>query len=190
MVYRWFKDEDTNSRWRSLPEISPFLQQAVIASEDQLFLSHHGFDWKEIRQAIRESQENGRQRGASTISMQVAKNLYLYHKYSWLRKSLEAYYTVLIEIIWPKWRIMEVYLNIAEWGPGVFGAEAAARRYFRRSANSLTKSQAALMAAVLPNPRRWSPAHPTRYIQKRQTYILNQMDRFKPARKKTKRSII
>jgi monofunctional biosynthetic peptidoglycan transglycosylase len=110
--------------------------------------------------------------------MQVARNLYLWQGYSWLRKGLEAYYTVLIELTWPKWRIMEVYLNIAEWGPGIFGAEAASQYYYHRRASRLTEAQSALMAAVLPNPRRWSPSHPTRYIRARQTTILRQMNMF------------
>ena len=112
--------------------------------------------------------------------MQVAKNLYLWHGRSWLRKGLETYYTVLIELLWPKWRILEVYLNIAEWGAGIFGAEAAAHRYFGRSAAALTEPQAALLAAVLPNPRRWSPEYPTQYIRKRQSAILDDMDRLRP----------
>jgi len=180
MVYRWLSGEGLNFRWLSLSKISPFLQQAVIAAEDQRFLSHQGFDWEQIEQALQEYRQEGRRRGASTITMQVARNLYLWQGHSWLRKGLEVYYTALIELLWPKWRIMEVYLNIAEWGPGIFGAEAAARRYFRCSAATLTKPQAALLAAVLPNPRRWSPERPTRYIRKRQTTILDQMDRLGP----------
>lgn len=180
MVQSRLSGDGLDFRWRSLSEISPFLQWAVIASEDQRFLDHHGFDWEEIRKALHERRRRERRRGASTITMQVAKNLYLWHGRSWLRKGLEAYYTAFIELLWPKWRIMEVYLNIAEWGPGIFGAEAAARRYFGRSAAALTKHQAALLAAVLPNPRRWSPEYPTRYIWKRQYEILHDMDRLRP----------
>jgi monofunctional biosynthetic peptidoglycan transglycosylase len=180
MVQSRLSGDGLDFRWRSLSEISLFLQWAVIASEDQRFLDHHGFDWEEIGKAREEYQQRGRRRGASTITMQVAKNLYLWHGRSWLRKGLEAYYTAFIELLWPKWRIMEVYLNIAEWGPGVFGAEAAAHRYFGRSAAALTKHQAALLAAVLPNPRRWSPEYPTRYIWKRQSAILDDMDRLRP----------
>jgi monofunctional biosynthetic peptidoglycan transglycosylase len=183
MAYRWLNGERLDFRWRALSEISPYLQRAVIAAEDQRFLDHHGFDWREIERALEEYRQKERRRGASTITMQVARNVYLWHGYSWLRKALEAYYTVLIELLWPKWRIMEVYLNIAEWGSQIFGAEAASRRYFRCSAAALTKPQAALLAAVLPNPRRWSPEHPTRYIRKRQSIILHQMDWFRPIRK-------
>lgn len=175
MVYRWLSGGEVDFRWRSLSEISPFLQRAVIAAEDQRFLSHHGFDWKQIGQALQEYQKEGRVRGASTITMQVARNIFLWQGYSWLRKGLEAYYTALIELLWPKSRIMEVYLNVVELGPEIFGAEAAARRYFGFSAASLTKPQAALLAAILPNPLRWSPKHPSDYIRKRQSTILREM---------------
>jgi monofunctional biosynthetic peptidoglycan transglycosylase len=178
MVSHWLRGKGLDFRWRSLSQISPLLQQAVIVSEDQRFLDHQGFDWGEIWQALREYRQKGRRRGASTITMQVARNLYLWHGYSWLRKALEAYYTTLIELLWPKSRILEVYLNIVEWGPEVFGAEAASHRYFRCAASTLTRPQAALLAAVLPNPRRWSPARPTPYIRKRQATILYQMERF------------
>jgi len=180
MAYRCLRRKELTFHWLPLSKISPFLQQAVIAAEDQRFLSHRGFDWKQIEEALQEYREKGRRRGASTITMQVARNLYLWQGRSWLRKGLEIYYTALMEFTWPKWRIMEVYLNIAEWGPGVFGAEAAARRYFRCSAGALTEPQAALLAAVLPNPHRWSPEHPTRYIRKRQATILSQMNWFAP----------
>jgi monofunctional biosynthetic peptidoglycan transglycosylase len=178
MVYRWLCGQKLDFRWRSLSEISPSLQRAVIAAEDQRFLSHHGFDWKQIEQALEEYQKEGRTRGASTITMQVARNIFLWQGYSWLRKGLEAYYTALIELLWPKWRIMEVYLNVVELGPEIFGAEAAARRYFGFSASSLTKPQAALLAAVLPNPHRWSPKHPSEYIRERQSTILGEMKKF------------
>lgn len=177
MAHHRLSGQGLDYRWRSLTEISPFLQRAVIAAEDQRFFEHRGFDWNQVERALEEYRKKGRRRGASTITMQVARNLYLWHGYSWVRKGLEAYYTALIELLWPKSRILEVYLNIAEWGSEVFGAEAAARRYFRRSAARLTKPQAALLAAVLPNPHRWSPARPTPYIWKRQATILYQMDR-------------
>ena len=182
-AYHRLRGKERTFHWLPLSKISPFLQQAVIAAEDQLFLSHRGFDWKQIEEALQEYRERGRRRGASTITMQVARNLYLWQGRSWLRKGLEAYYTALIELIWPKWRIMEVYLNMAEWGPGIVGAEVAARRYFGCSAGALTKQQAALLAAVLPNPHRWSPGHPTRYIRERQATILRQMNWFAPLMK-------
>ncbi|NIM97584.1 MAG: monofunctional biosynthetic peptidoglycan transglycosylase [candidate division Zixibacteria bacterium] len=183
MAYHWLGGESLDFRWRSLPEISPFLQTAVIAAEDQRFPNHRGFDLEEVRKALQEYRKEGRRRGASTITMQVAKNLYLWHGHSWLRKGLEVYYTALIEFLWPKWRILEVYLNVAEWGPEIFGAEAASRRYFGCSASELTRAQAALLAAVLPNPLRWSPLHPTPYIRERQFTILYQMDWFEPIQK-------
>jgi monofunctional biosynthetic peptidoglycan transglycosylase len=179
MVYRWLCGGKVDFRWRSLSEISPFLQRAVIAAEDQRFFSHHGFDWKQIERALQEYQKEGRVRGASTITMQVARNIFLWQGYSWLRKGLEAYYTALIELLWPKSRIMEVYLNVVELGPEIFGAEAAACRYFGFSAASLTKPQAALLAAILPNPHRWSPKQPSDYIRKRQSTILREMKKFK-----------
>lgn len=180
MVSRWLSGEGLDFRWRSLSEISPFLQEAVIVAEDQQFLNHQGFDWEEIWQALEEYRQRGRRRGASTITMQVARNVYLWHGYSWLRKGLEVYYTTLIELLWSKERILEVYLNVVEWGRDIFGAEAASRRYFRCSASALTRPQAALLAAVLPNPRRWSPVRPTPYIRKRQSTILDQMQRLRP----------
>ncbi len=183
MVHRWLSGKGLDFRWRSLSEISPFLQTAVIAAEDQRFLDHQGFDWEEIGRALHEYQHEGRRRGASTITMQVAKNLYLWHGHSWVRKGLEVYYTTLIEVLWPKWRILEIYLNVAEWGPQIFGAEAASRRYFGCSASQLTRPQAALLATVLPNPIRWSPLRPTPYIRKRQFTILHQMEWFEPIQK-------
>jgi monofunctional biosynthetic peptidoglycan transglycosylase len=178
MAYRWLQGEGLAFHYRSLGGISPHLQQAVMASEDQKFPSHHGFDWAQLRAAAEDYQSGRRQRGASTITMQVARNLFLWQGFGWPRKPLEAYYTVLLELLWPKWRIMEMYLNVAEWGRGVFGAEAAAQRHFGRSAAALTRHQAALLASVLPNPRRWSPARPTDYLRRRQAAILRQMGRF------------
>ena len=186
MVYRWIQGDGWDYRWRTLAKISPYLQQAVMASEDQKFLHHEGFDWEQMERAMEENQRRARHRGASTITMQAAKNLFLWQGQSWARKGIEAYYVILIELIWPKWRIMEVYLNIAEWGRGIYGAEAAARRHFGSPASSLTREHAALMAAVLPNPRRWSPARPTPYIEERKHSILGQMDQFRPLKKGVK----
>jgi monofunctional biosynthetic peptidoglycan transglycosylase len=181
MVYSWLRGDGVRFEWSPLSRISPFLQQAVLASEDQNFFRHRGFDWRQIEQAIEAHGEGRRLRGASTITMQVARNLYLWQGRSWLRKGLEAYYTVLIELLWPKERILEVYLNVAEMGRGIFGAEAAALHSFGRPASRLSRSEAALLAAALPNPRRWSPAHPTSYLLRRQAEILRQMERFEPA---------
>jgi monofunctional biosynthetic peptidoglycan transglycosylase len=145
----------------------------VIAAEDQNFPHHRGFDLESIQSALRE--EGKRQRGASTISQQVVKNLFLWPRHSWIRKGLEAYLTVLVEILWPKRRILEVYLNLAEFGPGVFGAEAAARQFFRVPASALNARQAATLAAVLPSPKRMSAARPSAHVEERVTWILRQM---------------
>ena len=161
-------------RWVDWDQISPNLPISVIASEDQRFPSHHGFDLESIEKALRERQE--RVRGASTISQQVAKNLYLWPGRSWIRKGLEAYLTVFIELLWPKRRILEVYLNIAQFGQEVFGVGTAAPVFFGRPASELSPRQAALMAAVLPSPRRMSVARPSPYVEKRVAWILEQVE--------------
>ena len=162
-------------RWRDLEQISPHAAIAVIASEDQQFPFHGGFDVESIRKAIQHNAKSKRVRGASTISQQVAKNLFLWSGRSYLRKGLEAWLTVLIETLWPKERILEVYLNIAEFGRGTYGVEAAAQRFFRKPASRLTRSQSALLAAVLPNPRRFRADAPSRYVSGRRDWILRQM---------------
>jgi len=161
--------------WVDLNRISPNLGLAVIASEDQKFPAHWGFDVAAIEKAYQLNQHSHKVRGASTISQQVAKNLFLWSGRSYLRKGLEAYFTVLIEACWPKRRILEVYLNIAEFGFGIYGAEAAARRFFHEPAVRLTRGDAALLAAVLPNPERYSAAAPSAYVQRRREQILAQM---------------
>lgn len=162
-------------RWRPLEKISPYLRKAVLAGEDQRFLSHHGFDFIELSQAARELALGEGQRGASTITMQVARTVFLWPDRTWLRKIAEAYYTVLIEIFWTKERILEVYLNTVDWGDDVRGAGAAARKYFHSTPERLTRYQAALLAAVLPSPHRWSPAKPNSYVSMRQKKILEDM---------------
>ena len=162
-------------QWRSLETISPHLVTAVMAAEDQRFLEHRGFDWTEIINAIQEAQAGFRVRGASTISMQVARNVFLWTGHSALRKALELYYTFWLEQFLSKRRIMTVYLNVVEWGRGIFGAEAAARWYFGVPASSLSRVQAAALAAVLPSPRRWDPTRPTKYLLGRRRFILNHM---------------
>lgn len=149
------------------------MQLAVIASEDQKFPSHWGFDMESINDAW-EARER-RQRGASTITQQVAKNLFLWRGPSWVRKGIEAYFTILIEALWPKQRVLEVYLNIAEFGRGIYGAEAASRFFYGKSAARLTSADAALLAAVLPNPVRLKVAAPSAYVRARQTWIVAQM---------------
>lgn len=156
--------------WTGLDEISPHLVRSVMAAEDARFCEHWGFDFEAIARAI-EEREEGRYRGASTITQQVAKNVFLWQGGRWVRKGLEAGFTVLIEFFWPKRRIMEVYLNVAEFGPGIFGAEAAAQHLFGRPASKLTLRQAALLAAVLPNPKARDAAHPSAYVQRRASAI-------------------
>lgn len=169
------KEMKLKKDWEPLEKISPHMQLAVVCSEDQNFLKHNGFDFKAIDKAMEHNEKSKRKRGASTITQQTAKNLFLWPGRSWIRKGFEVYFTALIELFWNKQRIMEVYLNIIEMGNGVYGAEAAANQFFNKSAVSLTKSEAALIAAVLPNPRKWSPAKPTAYNMKRQAFVLKQM---------------
>ncbi len=161
--------------WVDLAQISPNLPLAVVASEDQKFPEHWGFDVEAIEKAYQLNQHSHRVRGASTISQQVAKNLYLWSGRSYFRKGLEAYFTLLIEGFWPKRRILEVYLNIAEFGNGTYGAEAAAERFFHLPAARLSRSDAATLAAVLPNPEHYSAAAPSRYVLQRRDWILGQM---------------
>jgi len=161
--------------WMNLDHISPNLPLAVVASEDQKFPEHWGFDVEAIEKAYEMNQHSHRVHGASTISQQVAKNLYLWSGRSYFRKALEAYFTVLIEACWPKRRILEIYLNIAEFGDGTYGAEAAAQRFFHKPASRLTRSDAATLAAVLPSPEHLSAAAPSRYVAQRRDWILNQM---------------
>ncbi|OLB10185.1 MAG: monofunctional biosynthetic peptidoglycan transglycosylase [Gammaproteobacteria bacterium 13_2_20CM_66_19] len=165
----------TDFEWVSLEQISPHAAIAVIASEDQLFPFHAGFDFDSIREAVRESERGRRLRGASTISQQVAKNLFLWSRHSLVRKGLEAYFTVLIEALWPKERILEMYLNVAQFGNGVYGVQAAAERFWHKPARRLTSADAALLAAVLPNPLRLHADRPSRYVLSRRDWILDQM---------------
>ncbi len=166
-------------QWRPLSEISPYLPVAVIASEDQNFLHHHGFDFNAIQDAALERLNGGRARGGSTISQQTAKNVFLWPNSSWVRKGFEAYFTVLIELFWSKERIMEVYLNSIEMGPNIYGAEAVAQRHFGCTAACLRRSDCALIAATLPNPIRFSSLAPSAYMRKRQKKIEQEM-RFIP----------
>ena len=168
--------------WVPLEEMSPSLPVAVMASEDQRFMQHHGFDFKAIEKAAKRNstQKDKPKLGASTISQQTAKNVFLWPGRTWVRKGLEAYFTSLIEIMWSKQRIMEVYLNSIEMGDGIYGADAVAEYHFDREAKDLTRAQCALVAATLPNPRKFSSANPSPYMLKRQRQIMRQM-RFIPA---------
>jgi monofunctional biosynthetic peptidoglycan transglycosylase len=161
--------------WRPYEEISKEAALAVIASEDQRFPYHWGFDFEEIQDAIKENLTRKRSRGASTISQQVAKNVFLWTGHSYIRKGLEVYFTVMIELIWGKKRILEVYLNVAETGPMTFGVEAASQRFYRHSAYKLSREEAARIASVLPNPNMFSIKNPSNYIQRRTTQIARQM---------------
>lgn len=181
VVSRWIDTMGTDEssrvykKWRSYDELSKEAALAVVASEDQAFPTHWGFDFDEIQDAIKENQYRKRPRGASTISQQVAKNVFLWNGRSYIRKGLEVYFTALIELIWGKKRILEVYLNVAETGPMTFGIEAASLRYYKHSASSLSRSEAARMAAVLPNPRLLSISNPSSYVQRRTRQISRQM---------------
>lgn len=161
--------------WVPLDSMSIYMPVAVMASEDQRFLTHNGFDFIEINKTLEERRSGKRFRGGSTISQQTAKNVFLWPKASWVRKGLEAYFTVLIEFIWGKERIMEVYLNSIEMGDGIYGAEAVAQQHFGRRAITLTRPNCALIAATLPNPLKFNSKEPSSYMLKRQTAIMNQM---------------
>ncbi len=173
------KDMKLKKDWVSYDEISPALPLSVVAAEDQLFLDHYGFDFNAIEKALKNNEKKSKRKkmkGASTISQQTAKNVFLWPSRTWVRKGFEVYFTGLIEIFWSKQRILEVYLNVVEMGDGVYGAEAAARHHFKKSAEKLTRSEAAAIAACLPNPRKWSASKPTGYISGRQAWILRNMN--------------
>ena len=179
MVIRSVEGLPLRHDWVPLRAISSNLIAAVITTEDQNFCRHQGFDVDAIRAAWAAYEQGGRLRGASTISQQTAKNLFLWPAQDFVRKGLEAYLTVWLELLWPKQRILEVYLNVIEWGPGIYGAEAAAQSHFGRSAASLTARQAALLASVLPNPRQWSPIRPGPHVERRTAWALARMEPFR-----------
>lgn len=169
------KSMTLHKKWVPINQISPNLQTAVIASEDIHFLTHFGFDFEAIQKANELNKRGSKLHGASTITQQTAKNVFLWPGRDWIRKGMEAYFTLLMETFWSKQRIMEVYLNVIEMGDGLYGAEAASQRYFGKDAEQLTKEQAALIAAILPNPRKWHPDAPSSYIQRKKNRILNVM---------------
>jgi monofunctional glycosyltransferase len=172
MIERLFEGHGLHRQWRPLSQMSPALPRAVIAAEDQRFCEHNGFDFDAIEKAMAHNERRpGRIRGGSTISQQTAKNVFLWPQRSYVRKGLEAYFTVLIETLWGKRRIMEVYLNTVEWGPGLYGAEAAAHRNFGVGADRLNAAQAARLAAILPSPLKWRAATPGPYVQRRSRKI-------------------
>ena len=171
------KEMKLDKDWTSLDNISVSMPLAVIASEDQKFEEHFGFDIKAIEKAekFNEKHHGKKVKGASTISQQTAKNVFLLPTRSWIRKGFEVYFTFLIEVFWSKQRIMEVYLNVIETGNGIYGVEGASQEYFHKQSKKLSNNEAALIAAVLPNPRKWSPANPTGYILQRQRWIMHSM---------------
>jgi monofunctional glycosyltransferase len=180
MVIRLAQGEGLQKDWVPLRQIAPALRQAVVASEDNRFCEHNGFDWSALSEVLGELEAGERPRGASTITMQTAKNLFLWPDRSLLRKGLEAWLTPQIELIWSKRRILEVYLNIAEMGPGIYGAQAAAEHHFGKAAADLTRSEAARLAAVLPNPRVWSPTAQSGYMVRRVRTIGRRIDQLGP----------
>ncbi|PQL94346.1 monofunctional biosynthetic peptidoglycan transglycosylase [Apibacter adventoris] len=176
MLKRYFiNGSKIEKKWIPINSISNSIQLAVVSSEDQNFIKHHGFDFKQIQKVLEDQQEGGRVRGASTISQQTAKNVFLWDGKNYIRKGLEAYFTCLIEWVWGKKRIMEVYLNVIEFGDGIYGIESASQHYFGKSASNLTKAESATLAALLPNPRKYGKNINGRYIQKRKIWILKQM---------------
>jgi len=183
MALDWIRNRSTTrvfvlqESWKPLQDISPHIRKAVLAGEDRRFLSHHGFDFSEMNQAIKDIVLKKGCRGASTITMQTARTIFLWPERSWLRKSAEAYYTILIEIFWSKERILEIYLNTVDWGPSAVGVEAASRKYFHLSCCCISRSQAASLAAILPSPHKWSPIRPGANVFKRQKRILKDMER-------------
>ncbi len=166
--------------WVPISEISRNAPQAVFAAEDQKFMTHKGFDFEAMEKAWENNKKGKRIKGASTITQQTVKNVFLWPGRSYLRKGLEAYFTVLVELLWSKERIMEVYLNVIEMGDGIYGIEAASQAYYKKPAAKLNRNQAAMIAAVLPNPIRWTPARPTGYIRGRQAWIMRQMNNLEP----------
>ncbi len=171
MVIRLAEGKGWNHRWRSINDVSPALPRALIAAEDARFCDHHGFDFDALQKAYANNEKGRKIRGGSTISQQTAKNVFLWPGRSYVRKGLEAYFTVLIETLWGKKRIMEVYLNSIEYGPGIYGAEAASRSYFQVGADKLTPQQSSRLAAILPSPLKWKAVNPGRYVKKRSSKI-------------------
>ncbi|RYF89492.1 MAG: monofunctional biosynthetic peptidoglycan transglycosylase [Chitinophagaceae bacterium] len=174
------KDWKIDKDWKSFEEISDNMKRAAIAAEDQRFMEHHGFDLTAIERAIKKNQRSKQVIGGSTITQQTAKNVFLWSGRSWLRKGLEAWFTVLIETFWSKKRVMEVYLNVIEMGDGIYGAEAAAQAYFGKPALQLTKREAAAIASIFPSPLHWSATNPSRYVRHRQYLIRMNMRRMGP----------
>ncbi len=180
MVQRLFEGESLHKDWVPLSDIAVYLPRSAIAGEDNRFCLHHGVDWEELGDVIAQYRAGKHTRGASTITMQTVKNLILWQGRDVFRKGLEIYFALYLDLIWPKTRIMEVYLNIVEWGHGIYGAEAASMHYFGRPAAKLTPVQASLLASVLPNPRDWSAGHPGPYVSERSGIIRGRVEQLGP----------
>ncbi|MGI9334852.1 MAG: monofunctional biosynthetic peptidoglycan transglycosylase [Gammaproteobacteria bacterium] len=180
MLMRQAAGHDIDKTWRDLERIAPHLPQAVVAAEDNLFCSHHGFDAAALREQVDAVRRGEPARGASTISQQLVKNLLLWPSRSWVRKGLEAVLTPALELMWPKRRIIEVYLNVVEWGPGIYGAQAAAEHHFGKPAGALTPGEAAKLAVVLPNPLQWSPGRASGHVVNRAEVIERRMRQIEP----------
>jgi len=176
----WFQGNGMTRDYVAMDLISANAKLAVIASEDQLFPYHNGFDWQSIQKAMEKNKKSRRVRGASTLTQQVAKNVFLWQGRSWFRKGLEVYFTFMIETLWGKHRILEVYLNVSEMGRGVFGIEAAARKYFKKPASMLTANEAAMIASSLPNPKKYTVKPLSNYVTKRYPQIVVQMNNIRP----------
>jgi len=172
----WVEGHGLKRDYVDFDAMSPNIRLAVMASEDQLFPDHNGFDIKSIKKALESNKKSKRVRGASTISQQVAKNVFLWQGRSWFRKGLEVYFTFMIELLWTKERILEMYLNVSEMGTGIFGVEATAQKYFKKPASKLTRTEAARIAAVLPNPKKYKAEPASPYVARRTSWILNQMN--------------
>ena len=173
------KNWKIDRKWLDYEDMSDNLKRAALAGEDAHFMTHHGFDTEAILEALEKNKEGKALRGGSTISQQTAKNVFLWPERSWLRKGLESYFTVLIELFWSKQRILEVYLNVIEMGQGVYGAEAASQYYFHKSGKSLSKKEAALIIAILPSPQRWDARNPSNYVNRRANSIVRYMSYYK-----------
>jgi len=176
------KDIKFKKQWMPIDEISHNLVQSAVAAEDQLFLEHHGFDFDAIEKAYNKNEKSKKIKGASTISQQTAKNVFLGPSRSWVRKGFEVYFTTLIELLWSKQRIMEMYLNVIEMGDGIYGAEAASETYFHVHASNLSPSEAALITACFPNPLKFNPSKPSHYLLRRQQLILKRMNQIEPVK--------
>ena len=174
------KDWKIDKDWKDFDEISASMKLAAVASEDQKFLTHHGFDFQAMNVAMNSNAKSNKLRGGSTISKQTAKNVFLWPGRSYVRKAFEAYFTMLIEVLWSKKRIMEVYLNVIEMGDGIYGVQAASQHYYQKDASQLTRRQSAAIVSIFPLPLKWSPRHPTRYLKRRQGVILRDMRVLEP----------